>query len=248
MGTGALIVSIIGVVFGFISPLIGIVLGVVGLILGFKAKGEKDKLATPSIVLSIVAIIISIVIFVLALMVSSKSVTRTIDNARKDTFRAVAESYVQAARNANIADEITCSENASESGEFKTARELGVGDYYIFLSTDENAITLNFSEFPKDLASQVEKQTVELLNIGGKSSWQNVDVYGWIHFKNDSSNRTEFYIALTDVSGHGIANEVKILSSTRNDVVLKDAKADVIGTLNTINKNSQTYYCHYKQK
>lgn len=247
MGTVSLIISIIGLISGFISPITGIVFAIFGLIFGIKASKENDKKGTAGIIISIIAIIIAIATFIIALTITTKSVTNTIDNSRRDTFVSVTNLYIDATRNAVVMNDLECTTNAKESSnDFKKINELGAGDYYIFFATAESAINSNYSSFPKELSKQAETQTNNMIEMGSKSSWQNEDVYGWVHINKNSDETKTYFVALTDVSGHGIPNELGGNRITRNDVLEKDAKADVQSIYTAINSDSNKYYCHYK--
>ncbi len=66
------ILSIVAVVFSFISPVAGLILGIVSLVQTNKQKGQ---LAKKGKVLSIIAICVSIVFIILALLISFEVIT-----------------------------------------------------------------------------------------------------------------------------------------------------------------------------
>ena len=105
---------------------------------------------------TLVELLAVIVIMGILMMVAIPSVTRTIENSRKDTFVDIAKSYGNAARTLWTSDNLTC------DGELSSA--VDDGDYYILINSKEGA-----------------KETLPVLvDQGGKSSWGNRDVNGYV--------------------------------------------------------------------
>ena len=57
---------------------------------------------------TLIELLAVITIMGILMMVAIPAVSRTIENSRRDTFGDVAQSYLNAVRNAVIADELTC--------------------------------------------------------------------------------------------------------------------------------------------
>lgn len=114
---------------------------------------------------TLIELLAVITIMGILMMVAIPTVSRTIENSRKDTFIDTMKSYVNGAKNMWAADNLRCNAS-SESGEpvSKTYLSSAVptGTYYI--NVDSNA---------------VDSHPV-LLEQGGKSSWGSRDVKGWI--------------------------------------------------------------------
>ena len=147
---------------------------------------------------TLVELLAVIVIMGILMMVAIPSVTRTIENSRKDTFVDIAKSYANAARNMWTTDNLTCNGTVSSA--------VDDGDYYILINSKTGA-----------------KETLPtLVDQGGKSSWGNRDVNGYVRVNVsttagvDSNNDgtyeveprrvTKFYVALSDGT-HGLVDD-----------------------------------------
>lgn len=129
---------------------------------------------------TLIELLAVITIMGILMMVAIPSISRTIENSRRDTFGDVAKAYVNAVRNAILADEITC------NGVAASATETGI--YYLKLDTasDEN--------------------TQNLMESGGKSSWANANVKGyvkWVKTVEDDKYKTVYSVSLRDTGKHG---------------------------------------------
>ncbi|MDD5887948.1 MAG: hypothetical protein PUC82_00475, partial [bacterium] len=134
-----------------------------------------------------------IVIMGILMMVAIPSVSRVIENSRKDTFVDIAKSYANAARTLWTADGLTCSSSAGNV----VSSAVDAGDYYILINTKDNA----------------RKNLPVLVDQGGKSSWGNRDISGYVrvNISNDNSGTepkrvTKFYVAISDGT-HGIYDD-----------------------------------------
>ena len=131
---------------------------------------------------TLVELLAVIVIMGILMMVAIPSVTRTIENSRKDTFVDIAKSYANAAKTLWTADGLTCGGTVSSA--------VDDGDYYILINTKDGA--------REDLPVLVEQ--------GGKSSWGNRDVNGYVRVNISTTTTagtepkriTKFYVALSD--------------------------------------------------
>lgn len=71
--TGALVCGIIGVVMGFLVPIVGIILGILGMTMGNMAKknlpeGEKG-IATAGFICGIIAVVIAVIMWILSAVI-----------------------------------------------------------------------------------------------------------------------------------------------------------------------------------
>ena len=162
---------------------------------------------------TLVELLAVIVIMGILMMVAIPSVTRTIENSRKDTFVDIAKSYANAAITQWTSDNLICSGVDSSA--------VDDGDYYILINSKETA---------------KEKLPV-LLDQGGKSSWGNRDVNGYVRvnvkttdgedtnsdgvYEVEPRRITKFYVALSDGT-HGIIDDDTLTSDElkRGNVVM----------------------------
>lgn len=138
---------------------------------------------------TLVELLAVIVIMGILMLVAIPAITRTIENSRKDTFVDIAKSYANAVKTLWVADGLTCEGVVSSA--------VDDGDYYILINTHTNA---------------KEKLPI-LLDQGGKSSWGNRDVNGFVRvhvgtiIENGIQKRTtSFHVALSDGT-HGLFDD-----------------------------------------
>ena len=152
---------------------------------------------------TLIELLAVIVIMGILMMVAIPAMTRYIENSRRDTFLNTGKEYVNAVRNMWTSDNLSC------NGVVSTANPAGT--YYVKINSADN--------------------TNNLVDSGGKSSWGNRDVKGYVRVvvgttsKGDAS--TKYYLQLSDGAGHGIkdasgsgAKEADNL--VRGDVQLKN--------------------------
>ena len=147
---------------------------------------------------TLIELLAVITIMGILMMVAIPSVSRTIENSRRDTFADVAKSYINTIRSSVLA-------------ECGTANKISVGAtpdgvYYYEIDTQAQG-------------------TIDLMESGGKSSWSNSDVSGYITWykKTDTTNgdnktRTTYAAMLVDTGKHGIENFTLEKSITRSKV------------------------------
>lgn len=131
---------------------------------------------------TLIELLAVIVIMGILMMVAIPAMTRYIENSRKDTFIDTAKNYVNSVRNMWSSDSLTCGSTVSGA--------VGDGDYYVLIDSenDPNA----------------------LLDSGGKSSWGNREVLGYVHVNVKSTGtkaKTTYGIFLTD-GEHGTDGEL----------------------------------------
>ena len=177
-----------------------------------------------------------IVIMGILIMVAIPSISRVIENSRKDTFVDIAKSSANAAKTLWTADTLTC--------EGTVASAVDDGDYYILINTTESARTV----------------LPVLVDQGGKSSWGNRDVNGYVrvHVETVTDNNGEpkrttiFYVGLSDGT-HGLIDEGSMTSdnlkkgNVKMDLSSDDKKKVELtldnGNLNCSKTNLETYAC-----
>ena len=185
---------------------------------------------------TLVELLAVIVIMGILMMVAIPSISRVIENSRKDTFVDIAKSYANAAKTLWTADTLTC--------EGTVASAVDDGDYYILINTTESARTM----------------LPVLVDQGGKSSWGNRDVNGYVRVhvetvvdgKGEPKRTTTFYVGLSDGT-HSLTDEGSMTSDNlkRDNVKMSlssDDKKKVEltlenGNLNCSKTNLGTYEC-----
>ena len=148
---------------------------------------------------TLIELLAVITIMGILMMVAIPSVSRTIENSRRDTFANIAREYINAVRNAALADNLKCG-GTVYSG---TAD----GWYYYRINTEEQG-------------------TMDLMESGGKSSFGNAEMTGYILWEkytsttssNVSTTKNAFYMTLTDTGKHGFVNYIKESEITRAKV------------------------------
>ena len=185
---------------------------------------------------TLVELLAVIVIMGILMMVAIPSISRVIENSRKDTFVDIAKSYANAAKTLWTADALTC--------EGTVASAVDDGDYYILINTKESA----------------RASLPVLVDQGGKSSWGNRDVNGYVRVHvetvTDSNGEprrtTTFFVSLSDGT-HGLIDEGSMTSDNLKKGNVKmnlssDDKKKVEltldnGNLNCSKTNLGTYMC-----
>ena len=185
---------------------------------------------------TLVELLAVIVIMGILMMVAIPSISRVIENSRKDTFVDIAKSYANAAKTLWTADTLTC--------EGTVASAVDDGDYYILINTKESARAI----------------LPVLVDQGGKSSWGNRDVNGYVrvHVETVTDNNgepkrtTTFYVSLSDGT-HGLIDNGSMTSdnlkkgNVKMDLSSDDKKKVELtldnGNLNCSKTNLGTYTC-----
>ena len=168
---------------------------------------------------TLIELLAVIVIMGILMMVAIPAMTRYIENSRKDTFLSTAKEYVNAARNMWASDSLMCGDG--DTGRIVSSG-VDAGDWYVLIDTSSDDM-------------------VNLLDQGGKSSWGNRDLKGYVrvHITEDTSGaerRTQYYVALSDGT-HGITDNFTIATDatvgtggTEADELLRaDVKSTGIG-------------------
>lgn len=124
---------------------------------------------------TLIELLAVIVIMGILIMVAIPSVSRVIENSRKDTMVTLAKTYANAAKKLWTSDSLYC---GSES---KLSSAVINGDYYILIDTSDDKI------YP-------------LVESGGKSPWGNANIKGYVRItKNvDEKKAAKYYVAITD--------------------------------------------------
>ena len=171
---------------------------------------------------TLIELLAVITIMGILLLVAIPAVSRTIENSRRDTFADVAKTYINSVRNSVLADELVCGG--------KSVAAAGDGKYFLKIDSSSDTSDSN-----------------EIMEQGGKSSWSNANVEGYVLWdvktsyrntttttneeenqeeqQNTENNddkeqvvKTTYSILLVDEGRHGIASALKENQITRSKV------------------------------
>ncbi len=147
---------------------------------------------------TLIELLAVITIMGILMMVAIPSVSRTIENSRRDTFADNALTYINTVRNAVLADEVKCTVGGSDI----TASGTPNGTYYFVIDT-------------------TQQQTQDIMEKVATSSWGGNDLKGyvkWIKTSNaDGRTTTTYYVRLADAQKHGM-NETQEKDISRTSV------------------------------
>lgn len=155
----------------------------------------KDELG-----FTLIELLAVITIMGILMMVAIPSVSRVIENTRRDTFLDNAKVYINAVRQAVISDELICN---------------GVTVSAIVVNT-----TYHFN-ISTDPTSPYYQQTMDLMETPALSSWGNNNVSGsiiWTKIRGGEATRTKYSILLVDTANHGFTRYVPETDLTRSEV------------------------------
>ena len=159
---------------------------------------------------TLIELLAVITIMGILMMVAIPSVSRTIENSRRDTFADVAKQYINTIRDAVLADELTCGTGAN-------AQSVGAtpdGLYYYKIDTTAQG-------------------TKDLMESGGKSSWSNAEIKGYVAWWKETTQaqtatngnvtkngktQTTYATLLVDAGQHGLDQFTKETDISRSKV------------------------------
>ena len=157
---------------------------------------------------TLIELLAVITIMGILMLVAIPAITRTIENSRRDTFADISHEYINAVRNAVLADNITC----TVGSETMNASATPGGTYIFKLGTN-----------PNTESNPAYQQTKDLMESGGNSPFGNAYLTGyvlWEKASNDETGKTtmDFSMVLVDAGGHGFAEETAEDSIKRSAV------------------------------
>ena len=143
---------------------------------------------------TLIELLAVITIMGILMMVAIPSVSRTIENSRRDTFANIAHEYVSAIRNGVLADNIECI-TEYDATKYITASATPDGWYYFHIDT-------------------MDQGTQDLMESGGKSPFGNAEMEGYVLWHKATKNKgadnqtttTTYYARLVDSGKHGFDN------------------------------------------
>lgn len=193
---------------------------------------------------TLIELLAVITIMGILMMVAIPAVSRTIENSRRDTFGNVAQSYLNAVRNAVLADELICKTATDTAGNTNVAATPDA-TYYFAINTDEAA------------ANTYRQQTTDLMESGGKSSWGNANVTGYVMWKRtttsitgstNTNTKTEYYVQLRDAAGHGTNKPVQDQKMKRQSIAVSGKTAQQAPVSSDTDVNSISAGPYYECK
>lgn len=160
---------------------------------------------------TLIELLAVITIMGILMLAGIPAISRIIENSRRDTFLDTAKQYVSSVKTMWDADSLECKESTGSglSGDAYPSSGVKTGTYYILIDSS------------KDVGADTNYPT--LLDKGGKSSWGQKDVKGYVvvyitDAAGVATGRTVKYgIVLTDGT-HGITNGATVSSTILNQV------------------------------
>lgn len=149
---------------------------------------------------TLIELLAVIVIMGILMLVAIPAMSRYMENSRRDTFKDTAQQYANAVRDLWISDSIVCGSDNTVSSAVSGSKEGTY--YYVKVGNEEN-----------------------LMESGGKSSWSNKDLNGYVRIKVIDSGTTKkniYDIAITDGT-HGITEYKTASNLVRSNVVVSGA-------------------------
>lgn len=156
---------------------------------------------------TLIELLAVITIMGILMMVAIPAVSRTIENARRDSFASIAHEYINAVRNSLLADNIEC----YDTNDWHVASANPAGVYYFPICTSQTSCTAITTPIAHE-ASKIEQSTLDLMESGGKSPFGNSEIQGYVKIDKQVDTATgkttiKYTIKLMDTGGHGIAAE-----------------------------------------
>ena len=179
---------------------------------------------------TLIELLAVITIMGILMMVAIPSVSRTIENSRRDTFADNALTYVNTVRNSVMADEVECCTatgcTATSTGDKTTVSATPNGTYYFAIDTTAQAT--------KDIMEKV-----------ATSSWGGAKLTGYVQWTKSTDATTKrttttYSVCLEDSGDHGFSGMALESSVSRSKILTSGADCTSSG------KTATGYVCILK--
>ena len=139
---------------------------------------------------TLIELLAVITILGILMLILIPSVSRIIENSRKNTFLTTAKNYANAVRDAWSGDQLYCLKGGTGESPH-LASSLSTGTFIVMISSDTTNYGYTISGNDYASAANAEQNFKQLINSGGRSSWGNNEVAGYvkIHVENTSVNK-----------------------------------------------------------
>ena len=179
---------------------------------------------------TLIELLAVITIMGILMVVAIPTVSRTIENTsklfftsflyqntRKDTFLDTTKQYVNSVKTMWLSDTLECKES-TEATEYTPSTALPEGIYFVRIDSSKSDGNGAGTNYPI------------LLESGGKSSWANKDVKGYVKVlvsANASGRQTvNYYVRLTDGTHGVIDSSIEYMSLKRGNVLTAAPTSD----------------------
>ena len=157
---------------------------------------------------TLIELLAVITIMGILMMVAIPSVSRTIENSRRDTFMDNALIYVDTVRTAVLSDEVKCCQvaNCAESA-MVSASATKNATYYFEINTGQ-------------------QQTKDLMETVATSSWGGAQITGYVAWTKAASGErttTTYSVCLKDTGNHGMNGFTEETAVTRSKILTTGA-------------------------
>ena len=172
---------------------------------------------------TLIELLAVITIMGILMIVAIPAVSRTIENSRKDTFLNTAKQYANEVKTQWASDNVTC--NILSGTPIKASSTSPNSTFSILIDTKEND-TSGEGETKNQIGYSNAKLLIEQ---GGKSSWGNSNVKGYVTIKTGTSSKEQkYFVQLIDEKNRGIiydpANRVESNKLKRNAVSIESGR------------------------
>ena len=190
---------------------------------------------------TLIELLAVITILGILMLILIPSVSRIIENSRKNTFLSTAKNYANAVRDEWAADNLYCS-GGPTNVENKLASSLNTGNFYVFIQSDQSDTFKLSDKYNSESDSNAKSNFTQLINSGGRSSWGNNEIIGYVRVNVHAADATatgtgiptdkqmiyDYYVELIDSAQHGIvegATKIKVENLIRSNVLNTGATA-----------------------
>lgn len=169
---------------------------------------------------TLVELLAVIAVMGILLGVAIPAISKTVDNARKDTFVDTAKKYGEGLKSLWVSDRLDCFNIAGKPSSFDgySQNRSGASYFYVPISSEDAGTTAKFG-------GKYDVKIPKLLESGGKSAWGGKDVtgYGVVEIiGRGSSLKVNYYVSLVDGT-YGIVDAVNYTKIVKNDIELEGA-------------------------